>query len=250
MNNNKMISPYQKIATFLSIKFWQKPEERDSRARIGLYGKLPSRGDFLVRDLGAGFRAEFEPWLHASVAQAAVLLGPNWTAAFPDLPPLHLSVPATQRLAVWRAVICPSRDAVGRAFPVACVMFPPEGARFLHLDAPMARHWFESVSSLLQSAVADGREADLLLELLRQVPAPIQKMPGRQNWSVSSFRARAAGDPEPDRIMIRIVAPDSETPTWIATPEADFRRQTLPQLIGSERLAALLVSLDHGTKTL
>ena len=94
---------------------------------VGLYGKLPSHGDFLRRRLTDDFVNTWDAWLQRSIAASRAALGDRWLD-------VYLTSPA------WRFVcsqgVCgptsfaglmmPSVDRVGRYFPMCLAWQPPE----------------------------------------------------------------------------------------------------------------------------
>lgn len=95
---------------------------------VGLYGKLPSHGDFLRRRTSDAFVSVWDGWLQDSMAASRAALGDRWLD-------VYLTSPA------WRfcgeAGICgpspvlglmvPSVDRVGRYFPLTIVAeLPPD----------------------------------------------------------------------------------------------------------------------------
>jgi type VI secretion system protein ImpM len=94
---------------------------------VGLYGKLPSHGDFLRRRASDAFVDAWDPWLQQCIAASRAALGEHWLD-------LYLTSP------VWRFVctadVCgptavlglmvPSVDRVGRYFPMTLIADLPE----------------------------------------------------------------------------------------------------------------------------
>ncbi len=95
---------------------------------VGLYGKLPSHGDFLRRRVSDGFVKVWDGWLQDCITASREALGDRWLD-------LYLTSP------VWRfscaagacgpdpiiGVMVPSVDSVGRYFPLALVGDLPRG---------------------------------------------------------------------------------------------------------------------------
>jgi len=85
----------------------------------GLYGKLPSRGDFLRIGLPRSFTDPWDAWLQAAITASRVVIGEDWLGAYMEA-------------AIWSFAlgpgICgpdaviglwlPSVDRVGRHFPL------------------------------------------------------------------------------------------------------------------------------------
>lgn len=95
---------------------------------VGLFGKLPSHGDFLRRRVSDEFVRVWDPWLQDCIVSSQEILADRWLD-------LYLTSP------VWRfscaagacgagsviGVVVPSVDSVGRYFPLAIVADLPTG---------------------------------------------------------------------------------------------------------------------------
>ena len=107
---------------------------------VGIYGKLPSHGDFLRRRVPDDFVGVWDAWLQASIAASRSDLGSEWLN-------LYLTSPA------WRfccdagvcganacaGVMVPSVDRVGRYFPLTLVWSVPDGVTPLPSRAAATR---------------------------------------------------------------------------------------------------------------
>jgi type VI secretion system protein ImpM len=138
-----------------------EPSLGDSaEVRLGFYGKLPARGDFVTRRLPRGFVEPWDAWLQSGLASASDQLRENWPALYLEAPLWRFLVGAgvcgNEAVA---GVVMPSVDSVGRYFP-------------LTLAAPMANclaptrtvvdgaAWYERVEELALSALADDADFD------------------------------------------------------------------------------------------
>jgi type VI secretion system protein ImpM len=115
---------------------------------VGLYGKLPSHGDFLRRRTSDAFVSVWDAWLQDCMAASRSALGDRWLD-------VYLTSPA------WRftgeAGICgpspvlglmvPSVDRVGRYFPLTIVAEVPADASLLTVTA--AAPFFENAERLV-----------------------------------------------------------------------------------------------------
>jgi len=147
--------------------------------KCGIYGKLPSKRDFVVHNMPRPFLNVWENWLQSAVAASHNQLGDSWHEAF-------LSAP------IWRfwmgSKICgtsvagammPSVDRVGRYFPLTLCACAPDGAR---IDPPVVNpmeEWYRPVEDALLRALDEsfqGEAEELIAELifppLEDVPAP------------------------------------------------------------------------------
>jgi type VI secretion system protein ImpM len=115
---------------------------------VGLYGKLPSHGDFLRRRTSDAFVTVWDAWLQDCMAASRAALGNRWLD-------VYLTSPA------WRftgeAGICgptpvlglmvPSVDRVGRYFPLTIVAEVPPDAGLLAVTA--AAPFFDKAERLV-----------------------------------------------------------------------------------------------------
>lgn len=77
--------------------------------RVGFFGKLPSRGDFVRAGLSRPAVAACDRWLSSVPHLPTASLIPPWRFAF---------APGVCGPAVLTGIVLPSRDRVGRAFPL------------------------------------------------------------------------------------------------------------------------------------
>ena len=86
--------------------------------RIGWWGKLPARGDFVGRGLPPRWRAEWDDWLQRGLGLAASSIdGDALRERLAGFTPWrYLAVPAEGD--AWCGILVPSHDRVGRAFPL------------------------------------------------------------------------------------------------------------------------------------
>jgi type VI secretion system protein ImpM len=140
--------------------------------RLGFYGKLPMRGDFLSRRLPRGFIDPWDSWLQESIAASREQLGDAWL-------PTYLTSP------LWRfmlgagicgdapviGVMMPSVDSVGRYFPVVlALVMSSHRAPVGTMSA--ARPWFEEVEKLALSALDDRADLDQFDRSIAAVAEP------------------------------------------------------------------------------
>ncbi len=100
------------------VEFTQK---RPQLSLIGLFGKIPMRGDFLSSALPRSFQDKVEHWVRAGFVEAKK--NPNWHSEYLSSPIWQF---ATARgyfdNNAWCGIIMPSVDAVGRNFPMIIAM--------------------------------------------------------------------------------------------------------------------------------
>jgi type VI secretion system protein ImpM len=179
---------------------------------VGLYGKLPSHGDFLRRRVADDFVTGWDGWLQQCIAESRAALGEEWLETYLTSPAWRFALSANVCGATPIAgVIVPSVDRVGRYFPVTLVWpTPPEfstvetavhfhagfdAAERLLLDTLAAdqvefgdfdRRVMELATQLEQPAGSQRRLTAATLESLRGTLAHPQCLPLRSTADVAA----------------------------------------------------------------
>ncbi|HEX7968785.1 MAG TPA: type VI secretion system-associated protein TagF, partial [Stellaceae bacterium] len=97
--------------------------------RLGFFGKVPARGDFVSRRLVRDFTEPWDGWLQDALAMSAQQLAEAWLSTYLTAP-------------IWRfllssgvcgempmlGVVMPSVDRVGRYFPLTLAVAVPDSA--------------------------------------------------------------------------------------------------------------------------
>ena len=124
---------------------------------VGLYGKLPSHGDFLRRRVSDGFVGAWDSWLQQSVAASHEALAERWLDIYLTSPVWRFAVaPGVLGRGPVAGVMTPSVDRVGRYFPLAVVtegpweLPRPPGPLSI---AVRGAHWFDAIDQLLLETV-------------------------------------------------------------------------------------------------
>jgi type VI secretion system ImpM family protein len=176
----------------------------------GLFGKLPSKGDFVTRGLAPGFLAGFETWLAGIVDGARQSLGDGWAEIYDTAPLWRFWIGPKSGAPACVGVLAASRDRVGRRFPLVILAEAgPDGSGLPRPPiAGAPQDWFETVEAALAEAMAEGFDDDPGVVLTRLV-APGggfdgAAAPGQAFWAVGpapqALRDRAAASvaPEPE----------------------------------------------------
>lgn len=145
---------------------------------LALYGKHPGRGDFLTRGVDPRLQAPLEAWLDRVLAELRETLGPEWEAVWDSGTSLGFWVGE----AIWAlpvaGVMRPSRDKVGRRFPL---MILSQGAT----PAPPTMGddgWHGQVAQRLEECLAAPDIDDPLDGL--QVENPDEPVDGPHFWAM------------------------------------------------------------------
>jgi type VI secretion system protein ImpM len=143
--------------------------------RVGFFGKIPSRGDFVRAGLSRQFVQAWDDWVQAVLPGCRSLLGDGWDAAWRAAASWRFVLPGGQCGAhPVLGLFLPSLDGAARCFPLTIAA---EGA--------------EDGIAFLDAAEAIGREAaggalvpDALLARLAALvpPAPAKRQMAAACW--------------------------------------------------------------------
>jgi type VI secretion system protein ImpM len=131
-----------------------------SEARLGFYGKLPAKGDFLGRRLPRSFVDAWDAWLQDAIGQSREAMGEAWLDSYLTSPLWRFVLaPGLCGPDAVAGVMMPSVDRVGRYFPLAlAVPFP--ACRTPVRIALGNGEWFERAEELALSALDEAADFD------------------------------------------------------------------------------------------
>jgi len=141
---------------------------------VGLYGKLPTHGDFLQRNLPSGFVTEWDKWLQHYVAGAKEKIGADWLE-------IYLTSPIWRFVfshgviddGIWAGILMPSVDQVGRYYPFTVAMKLPSYINPLEFIS-LHSDWYAGVEELALSALDGDFYLDDLVDELSHVDLNIE----------------------------------------------------------------------------
>lgn len=140
---------------------------------VGLFGKLPSHGDFLRRDLPSSFVEPFDAWLQQGLAASRTRLGERWLELFLVMPAWRFALAADVcGPDAMAGVLIPSVDSAGRYFPftLAARLSAPASPLRLRTDCDA---WFDAMERLAVAALADQFDLEPFLARLETEGAPL-----------------------------------------------------------------------------
>ena len=137
---------------------------------VGLYGKLPSHGDFLRRRVPDAFVYAWDPWIQACLHETEIALGRGWLDVYLTSPVWRFACAAGAcgpRPVV--GLMVPSVDRVGRYFPLTLVAAMPADAPLLGLvrcAEPLLNAAEQLVLEALEAERLDFEAFDAQIEAL------------------------------------------------------------------------------------
>ncbi|RVV98297.1 type VI secretion system-associated protein TagF [Mesobaculum littorinae] len=179
------------------------PDPTQGTEATGYFGKIPTQGDFVQRNLSRGVVDRLDDWTRQCVRESQRHLGRGWLDAF-LVAPVWRGLVARDRLGPdpLALVMMPSVDRIGRYFPlVLAVPLPDHRGPLTALPRQMAG-WFDRAEALALSTLApEFRRAtlDSALETLspqRWFQPALRTMPqdgARSLWWVGEDTAAMQG---------------------------------------------------------
>jgi len=181
---------------------------------VGLYGKLPTHGDFLRRRVDDDFVNGWDVWLQHCIAHSRASLGEAWLDTYLTSPAWRFALaPAVCGAAAVAGILVPSVDRVGRYFPLTLVWPTPADMTTLEV-AVRFRAGFEQAEHLLLDTLAleHFEFADFdrsVMELAAHLERPAEQNPLR--LTQGSAAALCASVTRPRCVPLRDAA-DLATP--------------------------------------
>lgn len=137
--------------------------------QTGLYGKLPAYGDFITRNLNAGFIEVWDDWLQHYISVSREQIGDDWLEIYLTSPIWRFAFSSgVINEQVWAGIMMPSVDRVGRYFPISLIK--PFHASVSPVNL-IANHddWFEQLETQCLSALDGEIDADELQQAITQL---------------------------------------------------------------------------------
>jgi type VI secretion system protein ImpM len=155
--------------------------------RVGFFGKMPGRGDFVRRDLPNAFVDTWDEWLTECIARSRAALGHHWTDAWLCAPVWRFALGGGLcGPTAWAGVMMPSVDSAGRYFPLTLV------ASVAGAEIPtslLIGGWIDALENAAISALDDATGFDSFAAAVSTLPAPAAQV------APSADGARSPGNP-------------------------------------------------------
>lgn len=113
---------------------------RQPASPAGFFGKLPSRGDFVSRNLPPSFLRVWDAWASACLADGRRAFGEDFLHRYLLAPVWRFAVaPGLAGGNGWIGVLATSVDSVGRCFPLTIAVELPDGTMLHRLTGEASR---------------------------------------------------------------------------------------------------------------
>jgi type VI secretion system protein ImpM len=135
----------------------------------GIFGKLPSRGDFVSRRLPPGFLEPWDQWLQGGIACSKEQLAERWLDVYITSPIWRFALSSgVAGQDGWAGVLIPSVDRVGRYFPLTLASALPPRTNPIEVMTEGA-NWFDQSETLLLSCLGEDFDFDAFEDSLTGV---------------------------------------------------------------------------------
>lgn len=141
--------------------------------RLGLFGKLPAKRDFVATGLPRDLIGLWEKWMEGGLSTSRIRLGAGWQEVFLKAPLWRFWLGADLCGATVAGVFMPSVDGIGRYFPLSLFAVAEAGEAFPPPELDPQDGWFAGAEELLLSALAEGATYEGLLAALAALPPPV-----------------------------------------------------------------------------
>jgi type VI secretion system protein ImpM len=123
----------------------------------GFFGKIPSHGDFVTRELPRAFLDVWDRWLQECIASSKSQLGDRWLDVYLTSPIWRFALgPGLCGASSWAGVLMPSVDRVGRYFPLTIATPLEEDVNALLVPGRMDA-WLDAVEAVALHALDDDK---------------------------------------------------------------------------------------------
>jgi type VI secretion system protein ImpM len=174
----------------------------------GWYGKIPALGDFASRRLAPEFIAFWDPWLQRQILAGRALAGAPRQAAGGHGPPWRfLLLPGICGAGCWAGLLAPSRDKVGRSFPLTIALgLAPRPDTIAGVLA--ADRWFDALDAIALAAREAATSPEQLDAALLDTPGPAVGAPAADDAARALGRWWRQGAPSGAALALSLVDGD------------------------------------------
>jgi protein phosphatase/serine/threonine-protein phosphatase Stp1 len=194
----------------------------------GVYGKLPSHGDFVRRELPLDFVQPWDQWLQHGLRAARESLAHEFEALWAAAPAWRFRIPAGScGDSEVAGVLLTSQDAAGRVFPLTLATLVPGGT-----TRPNAA-WYAAVEHAGLTARNLGHTVDALLAALPTPDvaksfSPAADVPAEGWWTADGRHLAFASLPNPAQFRVLLDLPVTHAPAPDDDAYTSWGDETVP----------------------
>jgi len=138
----------------------------NDKTSIGIYGKIPTHGDFVNQNLPRDFLDVWDHWLQQSILASQEALGEAWLSHFLISPVWRFVLPSgCTNNQSWAGIMLPSVDRVGRYYPLTFAAPLPNNVGVFEYLAN-ADNWFQWLENVAIMTLEKSLDVDALMLIL------------------------------------------------------------------------------------
>lgn len=143
---------------------------------LGYFGKVPTRGDFVRRQLPHAFLEPWDAWLQGAFSASKAALADAWLDCYLTSPIWRFCLsPGICGGAAVAGVLMPSVDSVGRYYPLVLAALLPETRRHPFAFAVRAETWFQAAQAALLGCLDKDFELEALNRALESLAGMLEQ---------------------------------------------------------------------------
>jgi type VI secretion system protein ImpM len=148
--------------------------------QCGLYGKVPSKRDFIAIRTPRNFLDVWEPWMQGGLSASRHSLGEQWQQAFLTAPIWRFWLGAELCGTSILGAFMPSLDAVGRYYPLTLLAHAEEGRAIPPPELDPQDAWFDAAEHYLLSILDQAATFETVTGGLEALVRPSDDAPAAQ----------------------------------------------------------------------
>jgi type VI secretion system protein ImpM len=156
--------------------------------QYGLYGKLPTKRDFIAIRTPREFLNVWEPWMQGGLSASRHALGDNWQQTFLTAPIWRFWLGAELCGRTVLGAFMSSLDGVGRYFPLTLLAYPDDGAAIPPPEFDPQDGWFAAAEDFLLSTLEQSATFDAVAAGLERLVSPSDDPPVARRNDMVEFR--------------------------------------------------------------
>jgi len=145
--------------------------------RCGLYGKVPSKRDFIAIATPREFLTVWEPWMQSGLSASRHSLGDEWQQAFLTAPIWRFWLGAELCGQTVIGAFMPSLDGIGRYFPLTLVAYAENGSAIPPPEFDSQDAWFQVAEDYLLSTLEQDTTFETVTSGLERLVQPSDDAP-------------------------------------------------------------------------
>jgi len=145
--------------------------------QCGLYGKVPSKRDFIAISTPREFLDIWEPWMQGGLSASRQTLGDNWRQAFLTAPIWRFWLGAELCGRPVLGAFMPSLDGIGRYFPLTLLAYGDAGSAIPPPEFDPQDGWFAVAEEYLLSTLEEQATFEAVTSGLEQLVRPSDDAP-------------------------------------------------------------------------